>query len=151
MVCPKCFHTNTQVYNSRSTKRTNSIWRRRRCTSCSYSFTTTEQADSSIYTVVNSRAEETLFSFITLLYSIMEFSRHLPQQEDAYHLAKTIETKVLTRHTDLRIATQSIRDEAYKVLSAFDTQLYLSYLARYGGLKSRLDIQAALRKQAKSR
>ncbi len=44
MICTYC-GSETQVINSRHQKRTNSVWRRRKCTVCEQVFSTSEQVD----------------------------------------------------------------------------------------------------------
>ena len=50
MVCPYCKSTNTIVKDSRFSKRTNSMRRRRECFNCKNRFTSYEVVDSSIET-----------------------------------------------------------------------------------------------------
>lgn len=52
MICPKCFHDNTKVLDSRETDGQKAIRRRRECSECKYRFTTFERIETSNFVVV---------------------------------------------------------------------------------------------------
>lgn len=43
MICPRCHHPNTNVYDSRATNKGRTVKRRRECENCQYRFTTLEE------------------------------------------------------------------------------------------------------------
>jgi transcriptional repressor NrdR len=43
MICPRCHHTDTKVYDSRTTNKGKTVKRRRECENCHYRFTTLEE------------------------------------------------------------------------------------------------------------
>ena len=48
MFCIKCFHAKTNVVNSRPKKKNPTVWRRRKCASCNYTFTTTTSTPTNL-------------------------------------------------------------------------------------------------------
>ena len=147
MICPKCFHGKTAIYNSRKQKTTNSTWRRHSCPACGFQFTTTEQVDSSVLQVVYSDGHTEAFNFPALLLSIAKSCQHLGHKNDAYHLSETITAKLLRIHDSLIVSRDVICQTALETLESYDSQAYLSYLAAHGNIKSRLDIKAALKRR----
>lgn len=96
MVCIYCGSV-TSVANSRPQKRSNSIWRRRKCLKCGATFTTHESLD--LYgALVFQKNDGQLqpFSRDKLFVSIYESCRHRPNNlSDATHLTQTIIDRVL--------------------------------------------------------
>jgi len=94
MVCPYC-GTGTEVVNSRKQRRTNSIWRRRKCTACAAVFTSTEGADLQTALRVG-KADGTLepFSRDRLFISIYESCKH---RETAATDASSVTQLVINR------------------------------------------------------
>ena len=149
MICPKCFHGKTTIYNSRKQKTTNSTWRRHSCPACGLQFTTIEQVDPSLLQVLYADGSSASFNFPTLLLSITKSCQHLGLNNDAYHLSETITAKLLRKHKALAVSRDAICQTALETLERYDSQAYLSYLAVHGNIKSRLDIKAALKKNQK--
>ena len=97
MVCTYC-GSETQVINSRPQKRTNSVWRRRKCTACGRIFSTSEQVDYEKSWVVqywDAKAKKTSqpqpFVRDKLLMSVHASLGHRPTAlSDALGLTKTI-------------------------------------------------------------
>jgi len=97
MVCTFC-DSETQVINSRHQKRTNSVWRRRKCTVCEQVFSTSEQVDYEKSWVVqytgakgSQPGQPQPFIWDKLLMSIYASLGHRPTAlPDALGLTKTI-------------------------------------------------------------
>lgn len=86
MFCIKC-HNLTQVINSRPSKKNPSIWRRRRCSICKYTFTTREEIAFEDYILINGHT----FNTFRLALSLMTvLPREDEQLQIAYWLSRTI-------------------------------------------------------------
>jgi transcriptional regulator NrdR family protein len=123
MVCPHC-GTNTDVVNSRQQRRTNNVWRRRRCASCSTIFTTLEHVDlSSLLRVASTATELQPFSRDQLFISVLESCRHRPSaMADASNLTQQIITHLLaTQKTSGLIDRTQIITITLSVLKTFDS------------------------------
>lgn len=147
MICPKCFHGKTNIYNSRKQKTTSATWRRHSCLACGFQFTTTERVEPNLLQVTQNNGSTEGFNFPTLLLSIAKSCQHLGLKNDAYHLSETIVAKLLRIHDSLTVSRDAIYQTALETLENYDSQAYLSYLAAHGNIKSRHDIKAALKKR----
>jgi len=131
MVCVYC-SSSTNVTNSRLQKRTNSVWRRRRCTDCDAIFTTTESvAYEGSLGVLDATSHIIPFDRDLLFLSIYESCRHrLHAPADATALSGTIIAK-LHRSQDEPgvIARDTIVIVASETLKAFDPVACVHYLA----------------------
>jgi transcriptional repressor NrdR len=92
MVCTYCW-SETHVINSRPQKRTNSVWRRRKCISCGRVFSTSEVVDYEKSWVVQYSSAKRPSGFVRdkLLMSVHASLGHRPTAlPDALGLTKTI-------------------------------------------------------------
>jgi transcriptional regulator NrdR family protein len=121
MVCIYCGH-DTQVINSRLHKRTNEVWRRRKCTSCGSLVTTYESIAAEASIVVQySDTDLRPFSRDTLFTSIYESCKHRPTAiADATALTQTIMSKIFTRPLLPAITREAIIAAAQDTLELFD-------------------------------
>lgn len=129
MVCIYC-SGDTKVANSRLQKRTNRVWRRRRCLECGAVFSTEEQAvtDKSIVFKDSNVLEP--FSREKLLLSVYDTLRHRKTAVgDATALCDTIWSKAYLHITDGII----LRDDLVRITAAtlqrFDRAGATAYLA----------------------
>lgn len=133
MVCIYCF-TTTKVVNSRRQRRTNNIWRRRKCLGCGAVFTTNEKVELETSLMIkkpNGRATAlTPFSRDQLMINIYESCRHRASAaNDAAALTQTVVNDILPTAADGVIdKTQLIKGTA-KVLKHFDPVAATIYAA----------------------
>jgi len=121
MVCIYC-RNSTQVVNSRLQKKSNNIWRRRKCLVCAAVFTTQEHAALSSGFVVAKPGvvNPSPFHREILFLSIVEACGHRQRSaEDAIGLTETI-ISLLPFSGQGAITTDQIAKIAYEVLSRFD-------------------------------
>jgi len=134
MVCEYC-GSPTSVINSRHQKRSNQIWRRRRCRGCGALFTTHESVYLPAAFSVNTRGQIKPFVPDKLFAEILLC---LQDRSDVYiaarELSATITRKLLKRAADGLISSQDISAQAAVVLKRFDRQAYLRYLAEHPSL-----------------
>lgn len=133
MVCPFCLHKKTQVYNSRSVKRPNSVWRRRRCLGCKKEFTTTESADiERIVKVTKNDTQTVRFSRAQLFLSLFTICDHrVDQAETAFMLCRSIEPKILAYSASHQqtIGRAKVVELCLETLKDFDAKCYVKYLS----------------------
>lgn len=130
MVCIHCA-SKTEVINSRSQKRSNSVWRRRHCKACGSVFSTEEHVDFEKSIVVQS-SDGILSPFLRdkLFTSIYRSCQHRPTAlQDTIGLTHTVIAKLwkLTESGQLTAAT--IASTTYQILKRFDQPAAVSYQA----------------------
>jgi len=130
MVCIYC-GGKTSVVNSRIQKRSNSIWRRRRCSDCEAVFTCIERPDLYKSLVVTSPSGTfSAFERDRLFVDIYEAVRHRKTAlADATALTDTIIGLVLPLSTEGSIDRRRIISSTKQVLAAFDHAAATYYLA----------------------
>lgn len=130
MVCTYCGHE-TEVANSRPQRRSNSIWRRRRCIACGSVFTTTEQIDYEKSWVVQAASGE-LRPFLRdkLFVSLYKSLGHRPTAAaDATALTATIMGRLQQTTQSAVVTPQSIIQTSTEVLQRFDKAAATTYQA----------------------
>lgn len=134
MICPFCLHTKTHVYNSRPTKRTNEIWRRRECLNCKKQFSTREGVDLGNILLVEEQGKNQQFSTLKLLSSIAASINHVDNiDEKATWLMQTIQTHLLAlaaKNSQL-VTPQTISEVAAATLHAYDYTSYVKYASAH--------------------
>ena len=137
MVCPNCFHVKTSVVNSRPHKKQSSIWRRRLCPKCSYSFTSYESPSLIKNKLVHtSNGKTDLFNLGILIVSIYESFSHDQDKgsRDCYWLADTI-MQLLQSQVE-HLTTDEIAALTHKTLLSYDKIAGLQYAVRHQLLTS---------------
>ncbi len=131
MVCPHCSNP-TDVVNSRKQRRTNAIWRRRRCTSCQTVFTTLEGIDlQSVLRVAQTPTALQPFSRDRLFISIYESCKHRPTAlMDASNLTQQVITLLTGVQTQPGLIDRvTIIQTVHRVLKRFDKAAATYYAA----------------------
>lgn len=144
MICLFCGSPQTSVNNSRTTKKTPRVWRRRTCKQCRNVFTTIELADLSQIKVSKRSGKKQSFSRPKLFISIFKSIEHLPKPaECAEALTSTITSRVLTYS---EITSEIISEQTMKCLKNFD----ISACVKYASLQTRISSPRELNKTLKS-
>lgn len=135
MICLYC-GGETDVINSRLQRRSNQIWRRRRCQKCQAVFTTHETAELSGILRVDRLG--VLEPFLPdMLFS--ELLHTLQHRKDAYAASREASATITKRLLDLPtkpvFTPSQISTEAAKVLKRLDRRAYLRYLADHPSLQ----------------
>lgn len=130
MVCIYCGH-DTQVANSRHQRRSNQVWRRRRCLHCDSIFTTEEQADlGHALSVHYSPKDLRPFSRDILFTSIYEACKHRKSSvRDAEALTQTAITALLKQAYGGEIVRKDLIKSVAAVLRRFDKTAATVYQA----------------------
>ena len=132
MVCVHCGKA-TKVVNSRLQRRSNQVWRRRRCIGCRAVFTTEESVDyETAWTVKNKAGSYRPFSADKLLLSLYRSLEHRQAAlGEATELKQTI-IKRLRAEVDSGTTTNGqIREAAQVALTRFDKAAATHYEAHH--------------------
>lgn len=129
MVCIYCGHE-TQVINSRPQKRTNQIWRRRKCQRCAAVFTTNERVDTESSLRVQNHGVLEPFSRDKLLIDIYDSLRHRKTAlRDASALTQTVWSQLQGPIDEGLLDREEIIKTTSAVLRRFDKAAASHYLA----------------------
>lgn len=131
MFCINCFYPSTQVANSRPNKKQPLVWRRRHCTKCDTTFTTTERPSLAHNQLVSSSNGETTFNLGKLIVSISRAFQHdvAKIDNDVLELALTIQTELAT---ELKMITSDdIAAVTHHVLKRYDELAAVQYAAQH--------------------
>ncbi len=129
MVCPYC-HSATRVTNSRPQHRTNSVWRRRKCTHCDATISSIEKANFASTLLFKSKKSEVPFSEDTLFVSIYECCKHrLDAIESARYLTHNIIAKLQHNLKSPVIERDYLINKAVTALRHYDRAASVQYAA----------------------
>jgi transcriptional repressor NrdR len=132
MFCVNCFHKSTAVVNSRPHKKQPTVWRRRTCPNCGYTFTTYERpslADNKPVHLPSGKTDD--FNLGKLVISISKAFTHSPKdaQYNALWLAQTVEDTLSTEHKV--ITPEDIEAVTHQTLKRFDELAAVQYAAQH--------------------
>lgn len=142
MICPFCLHAKTEVFNSRGGTRLNTVWRRRRCTSCSGQFTTYESADPGSLLVVKDKKSLIAFSHNRLQLTLLRCCEHRNDIDDSVpYLAATIEQKLIKMAAESKapsITKEELQHITADTLKNYDPVAYIKYVGQHPELTNKL-------------
>jgi transcriptional regulator NrdR family protein len=133
MVCVYCSGP-TGVTNSRSQKKNNQVWRRRRCKSCEAVFTTQETAQYDLAWRVQNGRRLQPFSGLKLSMSLYKSCAHRETAlQDAQGLTETVIRKLAPLMRDGTVSSRDIAQVAQIALNRFDKAASVHYQAFHKG------------------
>ena len=133
MVCVYC-GGDTGVVNSRSQRKKNQVWRRRRCLSCGATFSTEESAQHELAWLVRTGSHSRPFSRDKLFLSLYKSCEHRKTAlEDAKGLTDTIIGKLPAQVANGVVASRDIAQVAQVALNRFDKAASVHYQAFHQG------------------
>lgn len=131
MVCVYCNHS-TSVTNSRPSVKTNTTWRRRKCSHCGSIFTTRENIDyESILRVQKTGRLEPFYRDKLLLSVHRSLSHRKKAYTDAGSLTDTITVSLLSQSTRGLLSLEEVTDATLSVLKRFDKAAAVHYRANH--------------------
>ena len=135
MVCVYCGH-DTKVVNSRLQKRSNQVWRRRKCTACKAIFTTSEAVDLPSSLLVQSGTSTAPFLpdmlFTELLLAVQDRKdRYVTARE----LTNTVIQRLLKQPGSPLFTPGQISRVSSEVLGRFDKRAQLRFIAEHPSLQ----------------
>lgn len=130
MVCIYC-GASTQVVNSRLQRRSNHIWRRRKCLACSAIFTTEEHPELTGAVMIQAAGSKlTAFSRDILYVSIYEACRHRESAaRDATALTLVVVGDLLKHIQNGRLERDELTAITHRALKRFDAAAATYYAA----------------------
>ncbi len=136
MFCINCFHPTTLVTNSRPSKKTPLIWRRRHCNNCKAIFTTYERPSLRENKKVLTPDGQQEFNLGRLILSIAKAFTHSEQQakDDALWLAQSVEDILSSQREN--ITSEDIEATTHTVLKRYDELAAIQYAAQHGLITS---------------
>lgn len=131
MFCINCFYPSTQVANSRPNKKQPLVWRRRHCTKCGATFTTSERPSLAHNQQVHTSTESVPFNLGRLIVSLARAFQHdqVRGNMEALDLALTIQTELATELQT--ITSEDIAAVAHQVLKRYDELAAMQYAAQH--------------------
>mgnify|MGYP001193408299 FL=1 len=131
MRCPFCGEPETKVIDSRLSSDTNTIKRRRECTSCYARFNTSEQSDLAYPRVIKSDKSSELFSEEKIKAGVnIALEKRINAIDDINKTFSNIFTKCLT-HGDKELSTSIIGKIVMDELLNLDHVAYLRFASVY--------------------
>lgn len=129
MVCIYC-SSGTQVTNSRHQKRTNQVWRRRKCLGCGAIFSTTEGVNTSQALSIHKNNGLEPFQRDQLFVSVYDSLRHRKDAlNDATALTSTILSTIYPLAQNAVVERDVLATVAATVLERFDKAAATHYRA----------------------
>lgn len=132
MICINCSHGDTTVTNSRPSKKSPSVWRRRTCPQCKKTFTTYEQpslSENKAVQLVDGGYETFNLGRLTLSIS-QAFSHDTHQAKyDSFPLAQTVANELSRLPESLTV--DAIAQTTYRTLRRVDELAAVQYAARH--------------------
>lgn len=134
----KCIYCGgaTGVTNSRRQKRSNQVWRRRKCRACGAVFTSHEAIDLSSALAVDSGRDTPFISDILFTEVLLA----LQDRKDCYLAAREVTSTVIRELLKLpdvpRVDPKQISQTTAKVLKRLDKRAYLRYVAEHPSLQA---------------
>ena len=130
MRCPYC-KNDSQVVNSRLQKRSNSVWRRRKCVECSAKWTSSERIEATLAYRVEKGDKLHSFTPEILLISLYEACRHRKAAAiDANYVFSTVMQKLQAKNQAV-LPTKVISKTCYDILRRYDTAAAAVYKATH--------------------
>lgn len=146
MKCPFCRQTNTEVYNTRTTRFGTQTWRRRRCLSCGQSFTTYEAPDLSFLKIAPKASKPERYNRAMLFSSIYTVFAEIPHKDGVVDaITDTVEAKILDLQ-QTTVTTAQVSRIILTTLKHFDTNAFVRYLTTQTGFISSAQLAKELKK-----
>lgn len=131
MVCNLCL-SNTGVVNSRLNKKTNQVWRRRKCLNCMSIFTSIESVKLSNYWRIEKSNKFKEFNRDKLFLSLHKSLGHRKNSvEDATTLTNTIISKIFKLNKNNTLGADELSQIIKLSLKRFDPIAHMHYCATH--------------------
>jgi transcriptional repressor NrdR len=131
MRCPKCGTQEDRVIDSRSSKEGATIRRRRECLACTHRFTTYEEIEHELLTVIKRDGRREPFSRDKLVTGIQRACQKRPVSAEA--IADAVERIVegLASEYEREVPAQSVGERVMRELRGLDPVAYIRFASIY--------------------
>lgn len=151
MRCPFCGHLESKVIDSRESKKSVSIRRRRECLACNRRFTTYEKIEEIPYMVVKKDGRREPFESQKLMRGLMKACEKRPVPvRKLEEIVEEIETR-LQEKPDKEIGTSEIGRFVMRRLKSLDKVAYVRFASVYREFKDVLEFKKELEKLLKEK
>ena len=144
MRCPFCASEATQVLDTRSNPDTNSIRRRRKCTSCDKRFTTYEKVELRMPRLVKKDGSRTDFDRDKLMGSMMIALRKRQVATDRVDAALDRIEEKLRSTGEREVPTAKVGDFVMRELAKLDKVAYIRFASVYRSFDTPDDFREAV-------
>ena len=131
MRCPKCAGQDDKVIDSRSSKEGALIRRRRECLSCNHRFTTYEQVEHDLLTVIKRDGRREPFSREKLLTGIKRACQKRPVAEEDIAVAVEHILESIAADFDREVPSEAIGERVMRELRRLDPVAYIRFASIY--------------------
>jgi transcriptional repressor NrdR len=151
MRCPFCGHLESKVIDSRESKKSVSIRRRRECLACKKRFTTYEKIEEIPYMVVKKDGRRDPFDSQKLMRGLMKACEKRPVPvRKLEEIVEEIESR-LQEKPDKEINTSEIGRFVMRRLKSLDKVAYVRFASVYREFKDVLEFKKELEKLLKEK
>jgi len=131
MRCPKCAGQEDKVIDSRSSKEGALIRRRRECLACNHRFTTYEQVEHDLLTVIKRDGRREAFSREKLLSGMRRACQKRPVAEADIAMAVEHILESLAADFDREVPSEAIGERVMRELRRLDPVAYIRFASIY--------------------
>ena len=131
MRCPKCGGQEDRVIDSRSSKEGATIRRRRECLSCSHRFTTYEEIEHELLTVIKRDGRREPFSKDKLVMGMKRACQKRPVSEESIGMAVDHIVEGVAEDYEREVPAQVIGERVMRELRALDPVAYIRFASIY--------------------
>lgn len=151
MRCPFCGHLESKVIDSRESKKSVSIRRRRECLACNRRYTTYEKIEEIPYMVVKKDGRREPFESQKLMRGLMKACEKRPVPvRKLEEIVEEIESR-LQEKPDKEISTSEIGRFVMRKLKTLDKVAYVRFASVYREFKDVLEFKKELEKLLKEK
>lgn len=141
MRCPFCFHSESQVKDSRPTEDGTSIRRRRQCESCGARFSTFERVQLRELTVVKKDGDRQQFERSKLERSISIAARKRPVTSDQIERLVSSIQRQLETSGDSEVDASRVGEMVMDGLQQLDSVAYIRFASVYKNFREAKDFE----------
>lgn len=131
MRCPKCGGQEDRVIDSRSSKEGATIRRRRECLSCNHRFTTYEEIEHELLTVIKRDGRREPFSKDKLVMGMKRACQKRPVSEESIGTAVDRIVEGVAEDYEREVPAQVIGERVMRELRALDPVAYIRFASIY--------------------
>ena len=131
MRCPKCGGQEDRFIDSRSSKEGATIRRRRECLSCSHRFTTYEEIEHELLTVIKRDGRREPFSKEKLVMGMKRACQKRPVSEESIGTAVDRIVEGVAEDYEREVPAQVIGERVMRELRALDPVAYIRFASIY--------------------
>ena len=131
MKCPKCNHLDTKVTDTRISKNSSAIRRRRQCLNCDFRFSTLEEIIREGLVVIKRDGRRQDFDRNKILSGIQTATEKCPIDRNQLEELVSEIVETISQQNDGQISSRAIGEEIMKRLKSIDQIAYVRFASVY--------------------